>query len=178
MVCKFSCRESEILQQSFANKHWTEAEPKSESQVRNLMNVADFKASFIGESTTVPLKLGQGGTSILGLYLASSLEAKFGVRSPNKRKNLGSSGTTRDKNWDIIPGKRILYWLLRCYKRIHRLWESTEIFHTDYFPYIWHLKGKIWGSCHKFLEAKSGPSSPRPPDMEVVPGIKTDHFNN
>ena len=78
MVCKFSCREREILQQSFANKHWTEAEPKSESQVRNLMNVADFKASFIGESTTVPLKLGQGGTSILGLYLASSLEAKFG----------------------------------------------------------------------------------------------------
>ena len=49
----------------------------------------------------------QGGTSILGsrggLDLASSLEAKFGVRSPNKRKNLGSSGTTIGKNWDIIP---------------------------------------------------------------------------
>ena len=26
----------------------------------------------------------------------------FGPRSPNKRKNLGSSGTTRGKNWDRI----------------------------------------------------------------------------
>ena len=29
--------------------------------------------------------------------LASSLEAKFGVRSPNKTKNLRSSGTTGGK---------------------------------------------------------------------------------
>ena len=46
-----------------------------------------------------------GGRGEEGLDLASSLEAKFGVRSPNKRKNLGSSGTTRSKNLDIIPVK-------------------------------------------------------------------------
>ena len=28
---------------------------------------------------------------------------KVQPRSPNKRKNLGSSGTSRGKNWDIIP---------------------------------------------------------------------------
>ena len=43
---------------------------------------------------------------------ASNLEAKFGVRSPNKRENLGSSGTTMGKKWDIIQGKRILRYLL------------------------------------------------------------------
>ena len=42
---------------------------------------------------------GRGG----GLDLASGLEAKFGVRSPNKKKSLGSSVITRCKNWDIIP---------------------------------------------------------------------------
>ena len=40
--------------------------------------------------------------------MASRLEEKFGVKSPNKRKNLGSSGTTRGKNWDIIPGRENL----------------------------------------------------------------------
>ena len=29
---------------------------------------------------------------------------KFGVRSPNKRKSLGRSGTTIGKKWDIIQG--------------------------------------------------------------------------
>ena len=50
-----------------------------------------------------------------GLNLASVLEEKFGVRSPNKRKNLGSSGAKMGKNWDIIPGKEsyiIVYMLL------------------------------------------------------------------
>ena len=45
------------------------------------------------------------GTSIRksrGLDLASRLEAKFGVRSRNKRKNMGRSGTTRGKKWDIF----------------------------------------------------------------------------
>ena len=55
------------------------------------------------------------GRSEGGLDLASSLSANFGVRSPNKMKNLGSSGTTRGKNWDIISGKRIAYYLFRCY---------------------------------------------------------------
>ena len=43
-----------------------------------------------------------GGASTLvgrwGLDLASSLEKKFGARSPNKGESLGSSGTIRGNN--------------------------------------------------------------------------------
>ena len=46
--CKFGCHERENLQQSFANEHWTEAETKSDSQIESLMNVAEFKANFMG----------------------------------------------------------------------------------------------------------------------------------
>ena len=56
-----------------------------------------------------------------GLALASSLEAKFEARSPKRKKNLGSSGTTRGKNLDRIPI------LGSCLK---------------------YSKGKIWGTCH------------------------------
>ena len=55
----------------------------------------------------------RGDTSILGgrgggSDLTSSLEAKFGARSagpssPNTRKSLGSSVTTRCKSWEKIP---------------------------------------------------------------------------
>ena len=39
----------ENLQWSFANEHRTEAETKSDSQVESLMNVAEFKANFMGK---------------------------------------------------------------------------------------------------------------------------------
>ena len=39
----------ENLQRSFVNEHWTEAETKSDSQVESLMNVAEFKAYFMGK---------------------------------------------------------------------------------------------------------------------------------
>ena len=51
--CKFSARKvtvftkGENLQRSFANEHWTEAEPKSDSQVGSLMNFAEFKGNFM-----------------------------------------------------------------------------------------------------------------------------------
>ena len=45
MVCKFGCHEREYLQRSFANKHWTEAKTKSDSQVESLINVAEFKTN-------------------------------------------------------------------------------------------------------------------------------------
>ena len=38
----------ENLQRLFANEHRTEAE-KSDIQVENLINVADFKANFMGK---------------------------------------------------------------------------------------------------------------------------------
>ena len=45
MACKFGCHERGTLQQSFANEHWTETEPKSDSQVGSLMIVVEFKAN-------------------------------------------------------------------------------------------------------------------------------------
>ena len=44
-----------------------------------------------------------GGGGGGGLDLTSSLEAKFGAISPNKRKNLGSSVTTRRKRSKKVP---------------------------------------------------------------------------
>ena len=46
MECKFGCHERGNLH---ANEHWTEAETKSDIQVENLTNVAEFKANFMGE---------------------------------------------------------------------------------------------------------------------------------
>ena len=45
MVCKFSCHERGNIQQLFAKELWAKAEPKSDSQVGSLMNVAEFKAN-------------------------------------------------------------------------------------------------------------------------------------
>ena len=39
----------ENLQRLFANEHWTEVETKSDIQVENLINVAEFKANFMGK---------------------------------------------------------------------------------------------------------------------------------
>ena len=55
MECKFGCHErgkssnqgSDIL--LFANEHRTEAETKSDVQFENLINVAEFKANFMGK---------------------------------------------------------------------------------------------------------------------------------
>ena len=44
--CKFGCHERGNLQ---ANEHLTEAETKSDIQVENLTNVAEFKANFMGK---------------------------------------------------------------------------------------------------------------------------------
>ena len=45
---------------------------------------------------------------MVGLDLASSLKAKFGVRWPNKRKTWEVLVTQEAENWDIIPGKENL----------------------------------------------------------------------
>ena len=51
---------------------------------------------------------GEGRWEGLDPDFASSLELKYVVSSPNKRKNLRSSGTIKGKNWAWFPGKRIL----------------------------------------------------------------------
>ena len=49
MERKFGCHERGKLQRSFANEHRTEAETKSDIQVENLINIAEFKANFMGK---------------------------------------------------------------------------------------------------------------------------------
>ena len=57
MECEFGCNISSTvgclvviyLQQLFANKHWTEADTKSDIQVENLINIAESKANFMGK---------------------------------------------------------------------------------------------------------------------------------
>ena len=91
------------------------------------------------------------------------LEAEFGVRSPDKRKNLRSSGTTRGKKkLGHNPGERESY--IICLNvtlnvtREHTAHENSEIYCTDFLviseigktkfevivTYI--FGGKIWGS--------------------------------
>ena len=68
MECKFGCYEREKslteksehvqgknLQRSFAT---LEAETKSDSQVENLINIAQFKANFMGKLHTIRLRTG------------------------------------------------------------------------------------------------------------------------
>ena len=86
----------------------------------------------------------------------SSLEAKFGARSqsssPSKRKNLGSSVTTRRKSWGKIP-------ILGSYLKFRGQ-------NLGYFSPIF-LEAKF-GDPTRISEANFGPSPPpRPPNMEV-----------
>ena len=50
MECKLGCHErGKSSTRLIANEHWTEAETKSDIQVENLINVAEFKANFMGK---------------------------------------------------------------------------------------------------------------------------------
>ena len=101
-----------------------------------------------------------GGRGRGGLDLSSSLEAKFRVRSPNKRNNLGSSGTTRGKNWDIIPGKRILFICLDVTLNVTREYtahENSQISTTQILGSYLKFKGQNLGYLSSiFLEVKFG----------------------
>ena len=106
------------------------------------------------------VKMISGGTSILagrrgGLDLASTLEAKFRIRSPNKRKNLGSSGTTTGKNSDIIRGKRIFIICLVvtfCFQYYHTDFGFISEIQRAKFRVIVtsNFGSKIWGSDTNF----------------------------
>ena len=75
--------------------------------------------------------------------------------SPNKRKNLGSSVTTRRKSWGKVP-----IWGSYLKFRGQNLGYSSLIF----------LEAKF-GAPTRISEANFGAKPPtRPPDMEVPPG--------
>ena len=89
-----------------------------------------------------------------GLDLASSLEEKFGIRLPNKMKNLGSSGTTRGKNLDIVPVKENLIFFVQMLHVLLMLQENTL------FMRIHRCTTQILGSYLKFKGQNFGYLSP------------------
>ena len=100
----------------------------------------------------------QGGTSMSGgrgggggLDLASSLEAKFGAR------NLGTSVTTRCKNWERIT-------ILGAFGVISEIQRAKFGVSVTYI-----FGGRIWGSDMNFRGKIWGQAPPRPPYMEVTP---------
>ena len=98
------------------------------------------------------------GTSILGgrglgphIKFGGKIWGKVPPSSPNKRKNVGSSVTTRRKSWEKIP-------ILRSNLKFRRVFV-TYIF-----------GGKIWGSNKNFRDKFWGQAPPpRPPNMKVPP---------
>ena len=77
--------------------------------------------------------------------------------SPNKRKNLGSSVTTRRKIWDRI----IILGAFGVISEIQR--AKFGVFA------IYIFGGKIWGSYRNF-RGKIWGQAARPPYMKVTPG--------
>ena len=73
--------------------------------------------------------------------------------SPNKRKNLGSSVTTRRKSWEKVP-------ILGSYLKFREQ-------NLGYLSLIF-LEAKF-GAPTRISEANFGAKPPRPPNMEVPP---------
>ena len=85
---------------------------------------------------------------------------KIQPSSPNIRKNVGSSVTTRRKSWERIA-------ILEIFGVISEVQRAKfEVFVTYIFG------GKIWGSDTNSRGKFWGQGSPpRPPNMEVPPGF-------
>ena len=97
-----------------------------------------------------------------GLDLTSSLEAKFGARfsqvHQNKRKNLGSSVTTRRKSWGRIT-------ILGAFGVI------SEIQRAQFGVFVTYIfGGKIWGSYTNFRGKFWGQAPPHLPIWKYTPG--------
>ena len=102
---------------------------------------------------------GPGGTSISGGGGGLGPHIKFGGKiwskvqpsSPNKRKNLGSSVTTRRKSWEKIPILGVI----------------SEIQRAKFAVFVTYIFGdKLWDPT-RISEANYGAKPPRPPNMEV-----------
>ena len=103
--------------------------------------------------------------------LASSLEAKFGVRSLNKRRNLGSSGVTIGQNYDIIPSIEENTSPMRIHIDLpHDFGVISEIQKAKFGVYLspTFLEAKF-GALARISEANFGAKPPGLPNMEVSP---------
>ena len=91
-----------------------------------------------------------------GIEFRGKIWGKVQSSSPNKRKNLGSSVTTRRKNWERIT-------ILGAFGVISEIQRAKFGVTVTYI-----FGGKIWGSDMNFRDKIWG-QAPRPPHMEVPP---------
>ena len=102
-----------------------------------------------------------GGGLGPGIEFRGKIWGKVQSSSPNKRKNLGSSVTTRRKNWERIT-------ILGAFGVI------SEIQRAKFGVSVTYIFGsKIWGSDMNFRGKIWGQAPPQPSYMEVPPlGVK------
>ena len=99
-----------------------------------------------------------GGGIGPGIEFRGKIWGKVQSSSPNKRKILGSSVTTRRKNWERIT----IFGAFGVISEIQRAKFGLSV------TYI--FGGKIWGSDMNFRGKIWGQAPPpRPPYMEVLP---------
>ena len=99
-----------------------------------------------------------GGGLGPGIEFGGKIWGKVQSSSPNKRKNLGSSVTTRRKNWERIT----IFGEFGVISEIQRAKfgvSVTYIFGGKIWVSDMNFRGKIWGQA----------PPPRPPYMEVPP---------
>ena len=99
---------------------------------------------------------GGGGDLRPGIEFRGKIWGKVQSSSPNKRKNLGSSVTTRCKNWERIT----ILGAFGVISEIQRAKVGVSV--------IYIFGGKIWDS-HMNFRGKSWGQAPRTPYMEVPP---------
>ena len=97
-----------------------------------------------------------GGGLGPGIEFRGKIWGKVQSSSPNKRKNLWSSVTTRRKNWERIT-------ILGAFGVISEIQRAKFGVTVTYI-----FGGKIWGSDMNF-RGKTWGQDPRPPYMEVPP---------
>ena len=98
-----------------------------------------------------------------GIEFRGKIWGKVQSSSPNKRKNLGSSVTTRRKNWERIT-------ILGTFGVISEIQRAKFGVSCTYI-----FGGKIWGSNMDF-RGKIWGQAARPPYMEVPPlGMQIRH---
>ena len=91
-----------------------------------------------------------------GIEFRGKIWGKVQSSSPNNRKNLGSSVTTRRKNWEritILGAFRVISEIQRAKFGV----SVTYIFGGKILGSDMNFRGKIWGQA------------PQPPYMEVPP---------
>ena len=104
----------------------------------------------------LPNKEVRGGGLGPHVKFGGKIWGKVRPSSPNKRKNLGSSVTTRCKSWEKSPNFGVISEIQRA---------KFGVFVTCIFG------GKIWGS-NKNFRGKFWGQARRPPNMEVPPGFQ------